>query len=68
MEKEKYSIYLDTPEQDWFGDFENKTEAMAFFNTLDYHCDRYCIGKEKVLYHGEEELARATIKNLTIFK
>ena len=27
-----------------------------------------CDGMEKVLYHGEEEIARATIKDLTIFK
>ena len=68
MEKEKYSIYLDTPEQDWFGDFDNKWEAMASFNNLDSRCGKDCIGKDKVLYHGEDEIARATIQNLTIFE
>lgn len=63
---DKYSVYLDTPEQDWFGDFYKKEDAMAFFNTLDYHCDKYCIGKDKVLYCGGVEIARATIKDLTV--
>lgn len=65
---DKYSVYLDTPEQDWFGDFNNKSEAVAFFENFDFRCDRYFIGKEKVLYHGENEIARATIKDVTIFK
>ena len=64
----KYSVYLDTPEQDWFGDFEKESEAKAFFETLDYHCDKYCVGKYKVLYHGEKEIARATIKNIAYGK
>lgn len=65
---DKYSVYLDTPEQDWFGEFDKKSEAMAFFNNLDYRCDKCCIGKDKVLYCGDVEIARATIKDLTIFK
>lgn len=35
MEKGKYSIYLDTPEQDWLGDFDTKSEAMAAFEILE---------------------------------
>jgi hypothetical protein len=65
---DKYSIYLNTPEMDWIGDFNSESEAMAFFENFDYRCDKECVGKEKILYHGENEIARATIKNLTIFK
>lgn len=68
MEKRKYSIYLDTPEQDWLGDFDTKSEAMAAFENFDSRCDKECVGLEKVLYHGEEEIARAIIKDITIFK
>lgn len=44
------------------------SEAMEAFENFDYRCDKECVGIEKVLYHGEEELARTTIKDLTIFK
>lgn len=64
---DKYSIYTE-PDNAWCGDFTNKSEAMAAFENFDYRCDKECVGMEKVLYHGEEELARTTIKDLTIFK
>lgn len=65
---DKYSVYLDTPEQDWLGDFDKKADAIACFENFDYRCDKNCIGKDKVLYCGDVEIARATIKDLTIFK
>jgi hypothetical protein len=64
---EKYSMYTE-PDNAWCGDFNNESEAKAYFDSFDYNCDKDCIGMEKVLYHGEEEIARATIKDLTIFK
>lgn len=63
----KYSIYTE-PDNAWYGDFSNESEAKAYFDNLDYRCEKECVGMEKVLYHGEEEIARATIKDLTIFK
>ena len=65
---DKYSVYLDTPEQDCLGDFNNKSESVDFFENFDFRCDRYCIWKGKVLYHGEDEIAQSTIKDVTIFK
>ena len=44
---DKYSIYLNTPEMDWIGDFNSESEAMAFFENFDYRCDKECVGKEK---------------------
>jgi hypothetical protein len=67
MDKEKYSLYLE-PDNSWCGDYGTKWEAQAAFDDFDRMCDKECIGMEKVLYHGEEEIARATIKDLTIFK